>query len=56
MEGISPNAPPGEYEVGSPTVHRPGQGGYSPPHRHGCEYRDTGRKFPFLQTPQPRIA
>ena len=51
MEGFCSNAPPGEYEAGSPTIHRPGQEGSYPPHRHGYEYRDTGRRCPFLQTP-----
>ena len=56
MEGLCPNAPPGESEAGSPPFNRPVQGESSPTHRHGCEYRDTGHICPFLQTPQPHIS
>ena len=56
MEGLRPSYPPGEAESGSPTVHRPVKWGSYPPYRHGCEYRDTGCRCTFLQTPQLHIA
>ena len=48
LEGLCPNDPPGEADVVSLMVHHPGQGGYSPPYWHGCEYRDTGCRCPVL--------
>ena len=55
-EILCPNSPPGETEAGSLSVHRTVKGGSYPPHQHGSEYIDTGRRCPFLQTPQPHIA